>query len=268
MCPNNTETEFREALKELAYENRWIIQNRWMSEEHQESAKRVADKLVALASGESVEPVLPEEGEAPLESAGFVPPAGYEAPEWLVTGSDFPIVGRRFQPAEFIAYVKWVKQNETYTWNPSGITMHHTGYPDLALRPNGFNEQHMRNLRSYYRNDKGWRHGPHIFTDDHGIWVLNPLSIRGVHASSYNSTRYGIEMLGNFDNIDEFNSERGIASRYHGKVAAAVLMKHAGISTSKLNFHRHDRLTSKKCPGRHVDFSAFEEDVLKLVDAV
>jgi hypothetical protein len=50
--------------------------------------------------------------------------------------------------------------------------------------------------------------------------------------------------------------------------AAAVLMKHAGISTAKLNFHRHDPETSKTCPGRHVDFSDFEEEVLAMVERV
>lgn len=255
-----------EELKDLAYENLWYIENRWTVEEQQANAKRVAEKILAIATGATVEPVTVPEPQS--EFSSVVIPDSFTPPEWLVNGNDFPIVGRRFAPGEFVAYVKWVQENETYTWNPTGITMHHTAFPDLSMRPNGFTEQHMLNMRHGYLNDNGWSHGPHIFTDDHGIWVFNPLSIRGVHAVSYNSTRYGIEMLGNFDNADEFADERGLFSRYNGKFAAAVLMKHAGISTAKLNFHRHDPETTKSCPGTHVNFSEFEEEVLVMVQSV
>ena len=266
MSSTDTEATRDEDLQELVYTNRWLIQNRWGVEEHQAYAERLADQLVAFATGGTVEPVPVTEPEA--AASRLEPPAGFTPPEWQVTGSTFPIVGRRFTPAEFVTYVKWVKANERYSWEPSGITVHHTGVPDLSMRPNGFKEQHMLSLRNYYHRDLGWRSGPHVFTDDHGIWVLTPLSTKGIHARSFNSTRYGIEMLGNFDTLQDYNDSRGIASRKNGKIAAAVLMKYAGISTGKLNFHRHDRLTNKTCPGEHVDFAAFEEDVLETVEAI
>jgi len=266
MTDNDTEVSREAEFQDLAYTNRWLVRNRWGMEEHQPYAERLADKIVAFATGATVAPlILPEPEPA---ASHLEPPVGFAPPEWLISGSDFPIVGRRFTPAEFVAYVKWVQDHEHYTWQPSGITVHHTGVPDLSMRPSGFTEQHMRSLRNFYRNDKGWRHGPHIFTDDHAIWVLNPLSIRGVHAVSYNSTRYGIEMLGNFDTLEDYQSSRGLASRNNGKIAAAILMKYAGISTSRLNFHRHDRETQKSCPGKHVDFATFEEEVLKTVEEI
>ncbi len=261
------ENSIKEELKKLAYKNRWFIENRWTVEEQQENAKRVADRLLAIATGETVEPVTVTEAPQ-AEFLDVAVPDNFTPPEWLVKNDNFPIVGRRFSRAEFIEYVKWVRVNEHYTWSPTGITMHHTGFPNLSIRPNGFTEQHMLNMRHGYINDNGWRHGPHLFVDDHGIWVFNPLSIRGVHAVSYNSTRYGIEMLGNFDNAEDFSHERGLSSRSHGMFAAAVLMKYAGISTAKLNFHRHDPETTKSCPGRHVNFSDFEEEVLAIVERV
>jgi hypothetical protein len=100
-----------EGLKELAYENRWYIKNRWTVAEQQANATRVADKLVAIVTGETVIPVTfaePQPGPSEL-----TPPVGFTPPEWLVKGVSFPIVGRRFDPRELIAYVKWVKQNET-----------------------------------------------------------------------------------------------------------------------------------------------------------
>lgn len=269
MAPTESENEttLKEALRELAEKNQWYIENRWGVEEQQADAKRVADQLMALASGETLEPIT-SVGQPATDLSDIEFQGTFTPPKWLVKGDDFPIVGRKFSKAEFIEYVKWVKQNESYLWEPSGITMHHTGFPDLSIRPNGFTEQHMRNMRHGYKNDNGWSCGPHIYTDDHGIWVFNPLSRRGIHAVSYNSTRYGIEMLGNFDTEEDYDNPRGVASRAHGMFAAAVLMKHAGISTAKLNFHRHDSETRKKCPGSHVNFSEFEQAVLEIVEQV
>lgn len=263
---NKDKQELSEELRELAQENRWYIENRWTVEEQQANAKRIADRLLAIAEGKTVEPV--SNVASTSEFAGVVLPENFVPPEWLVKDESFPIVGRKFEQGEFIEYVKWVQKHETYSWSPSGITMHHTGFPDLSLRPNGFTEQHMLNMRHGYMTDRGWQRGPHIYTDDHAIWVFNPLSARGIHAVTYNSTRYGIEMLGNFDRTEDFESERGIASRANGMFAAAVLMKHAGISTAKLNFHRHDPETRKKCPGKLVNFSEFEDQVLAIVESV
>ena len=264
--PEN-ETALKEELRELAEKNRWYIENRWSVAEQQADARRVADQLLALVGGETLQPVTPvEQPQADLSEIAFL--GTFTPPQWLVENNDFPIVGRKFTKAEFIEYVKWVKRNESYLWEPSGITMHHTGYPDLSIRPHGFTEQHMANMRHGYLNNNGWHRGPHIYTDDHGIWVFNPLSRRGVHAVSFNSTRYGIEMLGNFDTEADYVNPRGVASRDYGMFAAAVLMKHAGISTAKLNFHRHDRETTKTCPGKFVSFSEFEEAVLGIVDRV
>ncbi len=251
-----------EELKELAYKNRWIINNRWANEAYQVDASQVADRLVALATGQQIDTdsTLSSESTVDVESYGT-----FEPPEWQVKVEPFPIVGRRFTRDSFIKYVRWVKDNETYTWAPSGITMHHTGYPDLTMRPNGFTEQHMLNIRHGYFTQRGWNRGPHIFTDDNGIWVFNPLSARGVHAVFFNNTRYGIEMLGNFDDLDEFRNPRGETARSNGMFAAATLMRYAGISSAKLNFHRHDPETDKKCPGKHVDFSAFEDEVLSIL---
>ena len=264
---NQNDNEVNKILKELAYENLWYIENRWTVEEQKVNALRAANKILAIVSGKTTETPTETEPIGPgTDPPEIHPVENFTPPEWLVESDTFPIVGRRFSPAEFIEYVKWVRGNEPYTWHPKGITMHHTAFPDLPMRPNGFTEQHMLNMRHGYLNDNKWRHGPHIFVDNHGIWVFNPLSIQGVHAVSYNSTRYGIEILGNFDKPEEFHSDRGIASILNGKFAAAVLMKHAGISRSKLNFHRHDPETSKTCPGLLIDFSGFEEEVLTMVD--
>jgi hypothetical protein len=61
------------------------------------------------------------------------------------------IVGLAFNQAGFDRYchsLRWVQ------WRPSFITIHNTGTPNLAQRPQGFNENHIRNLVNYYKIEK------------------------------------------------------------------------------------------------------------------
>lgn len=191
------------------------------------------------------------------------------APKWKFSaGGQFPAVIARFTPESFRAYVQYVRRNERYSWTPSGITVHHTAvpnpFPPYDKWKDGWNEQLLINARSGYINDRKFKAGPHIFTDHNGIWVFNPLSLRGTHATSFNSTRYGIEMLINGDDKKQVESEIGKANIRMGQVATAILMKDAGISTGKLNFHRHDPETSKSCPGSFIEFERFEAGVLEI----
>lgn len=257
-------------LKELLYEENWYIDTRWGDMSQQGNAQRVNRRMLSLITeGAYTHPDAAQEQPEPIEVPEPVEDiADYQPPVWQIKSGAFPIVGRRFSPAEFLTYAKWVQANESFHWNPTGITAHHTAYPSLDMRPDGFTEQHMRNLRDYYKNSMGWSSGPQVFTDDKGIWVLTPLTHRGVHAKSFNSTRIGIEMLGDFDYKDDPDTGRGRLSTYHGKFAAAAMMKAFGISTGKLNFHRDDPKTSKSCPGKKISFEAFEADVKAIYDSL
>ena len=153
-------------------------------------------------------------------------------------------------------------------WNPTGITVHHTASPSLSMRPNGFETKHMGYLRDYYKGTLGWSSGPHLFVDENGIWVHTPLTKRGVHARSFNASRIGIEMLGDYSYADDPNAGRGKKVLDMTKIAAALLMKHLKIDSSKLNFHRHDPETSKDCPGKKIEFSSFEDNVIDLYESL
>ena len=67
MAPTEPEnvTSLKQELRELARKNRWYIENRWSVEEQQADAKRVADQLLALASGEILEPITADEQPQP-----------------------------------------------------------------------------------------------------------------------------------------------------------------------------------------------------------
>jgi hypothetical protein len=172
---------------------------------------------------------------------------------WLVPPSkSFPIVGVRFTPEQFKAYLAGI-DDAAMTWNPSGVTIHHTASPSLAQRPDGFIPQHMLNLRSFYLS-LGWSRGPHIFTDDKGIWVFSPLTSKGIHAVSFNSGYFGIETLGNFDSEDP-KSGRGLASCTNGAIAYKLLAERFGCK--RFNFHRDDPKTDKTCPGSKISHEWF-----------
>src|SRR5512134_3350001 len=68
----------------------------------------------------------------------------------------------------------------------NAVTLHHTGAPSLAQRPNGFTAQHLRNIEHYYRVTKGWSSAPHLFVDEDQLWGMCDFRKKGVHAVSFN----------------------------------------------------------------------------------
>jgi hypothetical protein len=146
-------------------------------------------------------------------------------------------------------------------WKPTAITIHHCGAPSLAQRPQGFLPQHMQNLREFYEG-KRWSAGPHLFIDDHAIWLFSPMTARGVHAASFNRDSIGIEMLGDYD-IEDPSSGRGLAVVRLTAQAVKLLMRKLNISYDKIRFHRDDPKTTKSCPGNKITKEWFLEMVAK-----
>jgi hypothetical protein len=167
------------------------------------------------------------------------------------------IVGQAFTPASFQQYVSSLDFSE---WKPDFIVLHNSGEPTLAQRPAGFTQQHIENLESFYRDDKGWSAGPHLFIDDHHIWAFTPLTTPGVHSPSWNRVSWGVEMLGDFDS-EEFDSGRGAAVRDNAVAAIAILSAAIGLDPSSMRLHREDPGTDHHCPGDNVDKDAFIQAV-------
>lgn len=141
-----------------------------------------------------------------------------------------------------------------------GVTLHHTGTPDLSQRPHGWTIQHMRNLAHYYGNTLGWSAGPHLFIDDDQIFGLSPLDRPGVHARSFNRTHIGIEVLGNYDREDP-TTGRGAACWSTALRTVQAILSRTGLSPLTVNGHRDDPRTSKTCPGTKVDLAAFRANL-------
>jgi hypothetical protein len=175
----------------------------------------------------------------------------------------FPIIGKRFTPDEFDAYVAVITL--TNAFRPQFVVVHNTSAPMLSQRPNGFSAQNMEDLRDYYAVEQKWSGGPHLFVDDHGIWVFNPLDKRGTHAPSWNNTSWGVEMLGEYDS-DSFTSGRGMAVRNNAVRAVATLCKKLNAPASSIRFHKEDpNTTHKDCPGKNVVKADFVGQVASLL---
>jgi hypothetical protein len=158
------------------------------------------------------------------------------------------IIGNSFSPETFDSYVHELQWT---SWRPSFIVLHNTATPSLAQRPNGLSRQQINNLQSFYRDDRGWSAGPHLFVDDKQIWVFTPLTLSGVHSPSWNKLALGIEMLGNYDK-ESFNSGRGLAVRKNAVSAMASLCSALGLDPHTIRLHREDPLTTHACPGKNV----------------
>lgn len=166
------------------------------------------------------------------------------------------------------ALTTFIRQNRP-NW-ARGITVHHTGIPNLGQRPAGFLASHVANLKSHYYQSLGWSGCPHFFVDDkeHGWISMAPeqsLRRRGVHAVSFNRTHIGIEMLGNFDE-DRPDVGRGEKVLRNSQSLCAALCREMEWDPERaINFHRDDPRTSKSCPGRKVDKASFVRSVISLL---
>ena len=100
----------------------------------------------------------------------------------------------------------------------------------------------------------GWHGGPHMFVDDKLIWLFTPLDKPGVHSPSWNSTAWGIEMVGDYDS-EPFDSGFGMRVRQNAIAAASILLLkkiNKPCNSETLKFHYEDAKTTHACPGKHV----------------
>ena len=143
------------------------------------------------------------------------------------------------------------------------VTLHHTAAPSLADLPRGFVIQHIENLRHFYRDEKHWSAGPHLFIDDDQIFGMCDLARTGLHTTAFNSFSFGLVVLGDFDAEDP-RSGRGFACWTTAASATRVLLDWLGLKAGRetVLFHREDPTTRKTCPGTRINKSWFLELVV------
>ncbi len=163
----------------------------------------------------------------------------------------------REESAAYLATLKW-------DWQPEGITLHNTAAPTLAqwAESGPSHDARIRNLQNYYENELGWHAGPHFFVSRSFInWFSNPL-VPGVHSRCWNMTRFGIEMVGDF-NREAFNSGDGAMVRDNAVFLMALLNLRFGFKADDLTFHVECQRDNHDCPGKNV----VKSDVIARVKA-
>lgn len=161
----------------------------------------------------------------------------------------FENVGRSWTPESFALYLGTINRPE---WCKT-ITLHHTAAPSLKQRPNGLTMQHIENIKSFYKNDLGWKTGPHLFVDDHQIFGMCDLRHKGIHAASFNGSSIGIEVVGDYDKENP-KTGRGLSCWENAAAVVRALLPWLGLEASEKTvlFHRDDPKTRKSCPGTKV----------------
>src|SRR5262245_2849990 len=162
--------------------------------------------------------------------------------------------------AEFSQYLRSLSGG----WRPSGIALHNTASPTLDQWWHGGTspEQRMKNLRNYYENDMGWSAGPHAFVDGKSIWIFTPFNVKGVHSPSWNGTRLGIEMVGDYNKeSDEVGMGAEVMKLTVGLFAECCEYYGWPCDGNIIKLHKEDPATDHDCPGKNVVKNEFLTDV-------
>jgi len=135
-----------------------------------------------------------------------------------------------------------------------GVVIHHTWAPRLN-QWRGIRS--IKSIADYYKKlVPAWTAGPHLFIaagspkkEDDGIFQMTPLNLQGVHARIYNSTHWGIEVVGNYDEVPWSIETKELV---HGATLALLNWKKIAVSRESLLGHRETG-SPKSCPGKKID---------------
>lgn len=149
----------------------------------------------------------------------------------------------------------FVDQLSKTTW-ASGMTLHNTAAPNLGQWTPANRAQRILNLERYFRDEKGWPSAPHAFVDYDFIWNFTPFTSKGTHSPSWNGTRLGIEMVGDFD-VDDDDSGLGFKIKMNTVALFGMLHSHYGWNPETIKLHKEDPRTDHDCPGKDIDKDEF-----------
>ncbi len=159
-----------------------------------------------------------------------------------------------FSIEEFETYCRLTLPDLMKAWRPRGVVLHNTG--PMAWPGQNPNTHQPLTARERIENmsvtwvNAGFTGGPHfLITPKPSIITMWPAWQQGTHSPSWNSTFWGMEMVGDFD-LEPFpDGMRDTAIRAL-KALYAILGHEANADTFHL--HKEDpRTTHKRCPGVH-----------------
>ncbi len=138
------------------------------------------------------------------------------------------------------------------TW-ASGMVLHNTSAPTLAQWTPENRAQRILNLQDYFRNIRQWNSAPHAFVDYDFVWNFTPYTEKGTHSPSWNGTKLGIEMVGNFvAGGDDSTHGRGLLVVQNTAALFGLLHSHYGWDPQTIKLHKEDPRTTHDCPGNQI----------------
>ena len=148
----------------------------------------------------------------------------------------------------------------------TGVVIHHTWKPTPAQWRG---KSTMNAIQQYYMNKKPvWNAAPHLFivsgspdASNDGIWQMTPLNERGIHAGAWNSTHWGIEVVGNYDAESWSPATRALV---YGAITS--LFRWRSIPYNRFAIIGHRETGSKKtCPGKCIDMNQIRGDMQQIL---
>ena len=203
------------------------------------------------------------------------------------TVGNFHYIGAALTLAEFRQYcIDYKASGQFGSEPPSYVIYHHSYNPDVSWAPTSTNQAtwwdrnesgmtlaqkkakrklQLDSIMRYYRDEKKWTTGPHLFVDDLFVWLFTPFYYVGIHANEGNSytkngkTRYsvGMEVIGNYDKVlwpSLIYNNVGYATAClkavlgFDLVYTATAQDRPDLHDPQLSGHR-DYTTEKSCPG-------------------
>jgi len=141
-------------------------------------------------------------------------------------------------------FAAWLALMARPSW-VRGSTYHNTYRPTEAQWRG---KASMESMQATYVG-KGWTSGPHLYIAlhspnpaDDGIWAMTPPTVPGTHAGGCNPVRFGVEVVGDFQNKAPSAAQQQLLID-----ALTALHRWAHIGPD-LNAHR-DCMSDRTCPG-------------------
>jgi len=155
------------------------------------------------------------------------------------------------------------KHNPSVAPWAKGIVLHHTWLPTIDQWKG---RASMTGMQQYFERN-GWTTGPHLFiaqgsknSADDGIWQMTPLNVPGTHARAWNSTHWGIEVVGNYDLTPWPEPTERLVYK-----TVLALCKWKGIAITRTSLLGHRETGSpKSCPGKKIDMDQVRSDLQTL----
>lgn len=136
-------------------------------------------------------------------------------------------------------------------WRPSGGALHNTAVPSLK-RSKDYPIEHWRSMWEGYYRGQGWSAGPHFFCFPNKILFFTPITLPGVHSPSWNGSKFGVEMVADFDK-EPADSGDGLLVVQAAVAVFAALYSKIGLNPDGIKLHKEDPRTTHACPGRNID---------------